>query len=406
MEPELDVWVHPDLRAAAAAEDWPTLLRKWRKATRSSQSRLGALVGLAQPDVSAIENRRRAVTSVEVRRRIIDGLGIPAELLGGAGSELPLPSLALPGLVADPDTDRLRRITTSGMRLDAPSLAAMERLLAEHRRAEDTLGSRVMSAVVAKQFEAVAGLYDQARGPLADGLVRVMAEYAQFLAWMAQDQDHTAPALAWFDRSYDWAIESGHGDMAATTMSMKAHVAWSRGRARRTIRLGEAAASTPGASDATRGLAVQMAGRGHALDGDADAAYRRLDEAQLIIANATDAPPWLYFYGESWFAAQRGMADLHLRDWRSAIENLTAGLAGFTPAFRRDRAWYGACLARAYAGAGEPEAALTTATSVLADASEIGRPHAWGELHRAGGLLLRRGAPEGRLLVAALAELD
>ncbi|MFD0719413.1 hypothetical protein ACYTFC_09420 [Streptomyces globosus] len=149
-----------------------------------------------------------------------------------------------------------------------------------------------------------------------------------------------------------------------------------------------------------------MAGRGHALDGDADAAYRRLDEAQLIISNAADAPPWLYFYGESWFAAQRGMADLHLRDWRSAIENLRAGLAGFAPAFRRDRAWYGACLARAYAGAGEPEAALTTATSVLADASEIGRPHAWGELHRAGGLLLRRGAPEGRLLVAALAERD
>ncbi|MHC6626303.1 helix-turn-helix domain-containing protein [Streptomyces globosus] len=229
MEAELDVWVHPDLRAAAAAEDWPTLLRTWRKATHSSQSALGALVGLAQPDISAIENRRRAVASVEVRRRIIEGLGIPAELLGGAGAEMPLPSLVLPGLVADPDTERLRHITASGMRLDAASLAAVERLLAEHRRAEDTLGSRVMSAVVAKQFEAVAGLYDQARGPLADGLVRVMAEYAQFLAWMAQDQDDAALALAWFDRSYDWALESGHGDMAATTMSMKAHVAWSGG---------------------------------------------------------------------------------------------------------------------------------------------------------------------------------
>ncbi|MEV6728183.1 MULTISPECIES: helix-turn-helix transcriptional regulator [unclassified Streptomyces] len=406
MEPELDVWVHPDLRAAAAAEDWPTLLKRWRKATRSSQSKLGALVGLAQPDISAIENRRRAVTSVEVRQRIIDGLGIPAELLGGAGAEMPLPSLALPGLVDDSETDRMRRVTASGMRLDAPSLAAMERLLAEHRRAEDTLGSRVMNTVVTKQFEAVAGLYEQARGPLADRLVRVMAEYAQFLAWMAQDQDNAALALAWFDRSYDWALESGYGDMAATTMSMKAHLAWSQGRARRTIRLGEAAASTEGASDATRAMAVQMAGRGHALHGDGDSAYRRLDEAQLIIANAIDVPPWLYFYDEPWFAAQRGMADLHLKDWPSAIRNLTEGLAGFAAGFRRDRAWYGACLAHAYAGAGEAEAALTTATGILTDASQVGRPHAWGELHKVCSLLLRQGAQQGRVLVDMLAELD
>ncbi|MET9698949.1 helix-turn-helix domain-containing protein [Streptomyces sp. NPDC006529] len=407
MEPELDAWVHPELRAAAVAEDWAALLTAWRKVTRTSQSRLGALIGLAQPDVSAIENRRRAVTSVEVRRRIISGLGIPAELLcGGAGSEMPLPSLVLPRLVAEPETERLRRITASGMRLDAPSLAAMERLLAEHRRAEDTLGSRVMNSVVAAQFQAVAGLYDRARGPLADKLVRLMAEYAQFLAWMAQDQDNAAVALGWFDRSYDWALESGYGDMAATTMSMKAHLAWSQGKGRRCVRLGEAAASTAGASETTRAMAVQMAGRGHALEGDGAEAHRRLDEAQAIIANATDAPPWLYFYGESWFAAQRGMADLHLRDWSGAVAQLTLGLAGFAPEFRRDRAWYGACLAHAHAGAGEADAALTTALGVIGDASEIGRPHAWGELHTVGALLLRQGAREGRVLVDRLAELD
>ncbi|MFG2616215.1 helix-turn-helix domain-containing protein [Streptomyces sp. NPDC048507] len=407
MESELDVWVHPDLRAAAAAEDWPALLKTWRRITGSNQSKLGALVGLAQPDVSAIENRRREVTSVEVRQRIIEGLGVPAELLlGGTQLEMPLPSLVLPGVVVDPEATRLRQVTATGLRLDAPSIGVMERLLAEHRRAEDTLGSRVMNSVVAAQFEAISGLYETARGPLADRLVKVMAEYAQFLAWMAQDQDNAAVALAWFDRSYDWALESGYGDMAATTMSMKAHLAWSQGNGRRCVRLGEAAASTAGASEATRAMAVQMAGRGHALAGDGDEAYRRLDEAQMIISNATDAPPWLYFYGEFWFAAQRGMADLHLKDWSSAAEHLTLGLAGFAPTYRRDRAWYGSCLAHAYAGAGEAEAALTTALGVIRDASEIGRPHAWGELHKVGALLLRQGAHEGRVLVDMLAELD
>ncbi|MFE9409858.1 helix-turn-helix domain-containing protein [Streptomyces sp. NPDC006704] len=405
MAEELDVWTHPGLRAAVAAGDWPTVLKGWRALTRSSQSRLGALVGLAQPDVSAIENRRRAVASIEVRRRIITGLRVPAELLTGAGEELPLPSLVLPGTVTDPEADRLTKVR-GGMRLDAASLDAVERLLAEHRRAEDTLGSRVMNGVVTAQFAEVAKLHGQARGPLADRLVKVLAEYAQFLAWLAQDQDNAPAALGWFDRSYDWALESGYGDMAATTMSMKAHLAWSQGNGRRCTRLGEAAAATPGASDATRAMALQMAGRGHALDGDADSAHRRLDQAQRIITATTDTPPWLYFYGESWFAAQRGMAELHLGRWTSAVDNLRTGLDGFAAPYRRDRAWYGACLAHAHAGAREAEQALACALGVLTDAGEIGRPHAWGELHTVAAVLLRQGAREGRELVDALAALD
>ncbi|WP_149181435.1 helix-turn-helix domain-containing protein [Streptomyces sp. TRM49041] len=406
MEPEPNVWAHPELRAAVAAEDWPMLLKMWRKLTRSSQSRLGALVGLAQPDISAIENRRRAVTSVEVRQRIIHGLGVPLELLGARHEELPLPSLVLPGVVSETDAERLIAVKQGGLRLDTASLDAMDALLAAHRRAEDTVGSRTIAPLVTAQFEEVAALYDQARGPLADRIVKLLAEYAQFLAWMAQDQDNAPVALGWFDRSYDWALESGYGDMAATTMSMKAHLAWSQGQGRRCVRLGEAAASTTGASEATRAMAVQMAGRGHALEGDAGDAYRRLDEAQQIIAAASDAPPWLYFYGESWFAAQRGMADLHLKEWSRSAENLLNGLEGFAPSFRRDRAWYGSCLAHAYAGAGEAEAALKTSLRVIADASEIGRPHAWGELHRVAGMLMRRRAPEGRALFDALAALD
>ncbi|MEU3598902.1 helix-turn-helix transcriptional regulator [Streptomyces sp. NPDC006798] len=406
MEPEPNVWAHPGLRAAASMEDWPVLLKTWRKLTGSSQSKLGALVGLAQPDVSAIENRRRTVTSAEVRQRIVLGLGVPLELLGVRRDELPMPSLVLPGVVSDTDVERLIAIRKRGLRLDAASLDAMDALLAAHRRAEDTVGSRSIAPLVTAQFEEVAALYDQARGPLADRVVRLLAEYAQFLAWMAQDQDNAPVALGWFDRSYDWALESGYGDMAATTMSMKAHLAWSRGRGRRCVRLGEAAASTAGASDATRAMAVQMAGRGHALEGDAGDAYRRLDEAQRIIGAASDAPPWLYFYGESWFAAQRGMADLHLKEWASATGNLTAGLAGFAPAYRRDRAWYGSCLAHSYAGAGEAEAALSAALGVLPDASEVGRPHAWGELRRVAGILIRRRASEGRELFDALAALD
>ncbi|MFJ5738288.1 hypothetical protein [Streptomyces microflavus] len=152
-------------------------------------------IGLAQPDISAIENRRRAVTSVEVRQRIIHGLGVPLELLDARHEELPLPSLVLPGVVSETDAERLIAVKRGGLRLDAASLDAMDALLAAHRRAEDTMGSRAIAPLVTAQFEEVAGLYDQARGPLADRVVKLLAEYAQFLAWMAQDQDKAPVAL-------------------------------------------------------------------------------------------------------------------------------------------------------------------------------------------------------------------
>lgn len=176
---------------------------------------------------------------------------------------------------------------------------------------------------------------------------------------MAQDQGQSAAALAWYDRSHEWALEAGDPNMAATTLSMKAHMAWSGGRGARCVRLAEAARwSAPGTSLGVQGMAAQMAARGHALGGDADNAQRLLDEAQTLINQAAehpeDEPPWMYFYGEIRFTLQRGMAALQLRHWQTAI----------------------------------------------------GRPHSWNELHTTAAVLLRRGAREGHQLVAALREQD
>ena len=239
-----------------------------------------------------------------------------------------------------------------------------------------------------------------ARGPLEERVVRLASEHAQFLAWMAQDQGKSAAALAWYDRSHEWALEAGDANMAATTLSMKAHMAWSGGRGPRCVRLAEAARwSAPGASLGVQGMAAQMQGRGHALSGEADNARRLLDEAQDLIsraaARAEDEPPWMYFYDESWFTMQRGMSAMHLHDWQSAADHIAVGLSALPANYRRDRAWYGSCLSHAFAGAGEPERALSVALPILSDAAAVGRPHAWNELHATAALLLRKGAQRG-----------
>ncbi|MBP2403991.1 hypothetical protein SNS2_2257 [Streptomyces netropsis] len=150
--------------------------------------------------------------------------------------------------------------------------------------------------------------------------------------------------------------------------------------------------------------------RGHALNGDADASHRLLDEARTLISRAAehpeDEPAWRYFYDETWFALQRGMAEMHLGAWPAAIDHLTSGLAALPDDYRRDKAWYRACLAHAAAGAGEAEQSVAVALHAIPDAAVVGRPHAWNELHVTAAALLRQGAPEGQHLVAALKTHD
>ncbi len=157
-------------------------------------------------------------------------------------------------------------------------------------------------------------------------------------------------------------------------------------------------------------MAAQMAARGHALDGAADDAHRLLDEAQSLVGRAAerpeDEPVWMYFYGETWFALQRGMASLHLRDWRAAVDQLASGLDALPDGYRRDKTWYRACLAHALAGAGESAQSVAVATASVLDAAAVGRPHSWNELHRAAALLMRRSPSHGRQVVSALREFD
>ncbi|MGP3989648.1 helix-turn-helix domain-containing protein [Streptomyces sp. 3N207] len=408
-DPYQDLWSHPRLADALRNADWGAVFRTYRRLTGISQTKLGERVGLAQSDVSEIERGRRKVTSAEVRQRIVEGLGVPGNAQeGGAASALPVAGLGLPGTM--PDEDLLARITgvvDAAHRVDAATLDWLDRLLAEHRRAEDFIGSRPLVSVMREQLRTVVSLHAGARGELADRVVRLAAEHAQFLAWMAQDQDDTAAALTWFDRSHEWALEAGDPDMAATTLNMKAHMAWSKGRALRCVRLAEASRwSAPGSSLSVQGMAAQMAGRGYALMGEADAAHRLLDQAQQLVSRAAERPVWMYFYDENWFTLQQGMACLHLREWRAAASHLSRSLRSMPDTYRRDKTWYRACLAHAYAEAGEAEQALNTALSAVPDAAEIGRPHSWNELHTTAASLVRHRARESRPLLAALREHD
>jgi hypothetical protein len=318
-----------------------------------------------------------------------------------------VPVMPLASAAPDPDLyDRITRAVDDPPRVDTAVVEWLERTLAEHRRVNDTVGATPLLGLIRSQLHVVAGFTRSASGPLATRLVDLAAQYAQFVAWMCIEiKDHGA-GLAWYDRARDWAEEAGDANMAATTLSMKAHLAWSVHDARRCVQMAQAARwydqqVTPG----VQGMAAQMQARGHALAGEAGAARRLLDEAQELIGHAAghseDEPQWMYFYGEDWFTLQRGMAELHLGNWHDAAGLLEAGLAKIPEWYRRDRAWYGACLASAHAGAGDAEQAGAVAVTFAGDIKAV-NSYARGELLDAAGVLDRMGARQAGVIREAL----
>lgn len=326
-----------------------------------------------------------------------------------AAARSPVPVAPLASIAPDVDLyDRITRAVDAPSRVDLPVAEWLEHTLAEHRRVEDSVGARPLLGLIRSQFSTVAEFTRSARGLLAARLTGLAAEYAQFLAWMCIDIRDHAGGLAWYDRAHDWATEAGDTNMAATTLSMKAHLAWSVGDPRRCVQMAQAARwydkrVTPG----VQGMAAQMEARGHALAGDAHPARSLLDEAQALIDRAAgrpeDEPPWMYFYGENWFRLQCGMIELHLRNWDVAADLLAAGLDELPESYRRDRAWYGACLVSAHAGAGDAEQAGAVAVRFAADIAEV-NSYARGELLGTAGKLRRIGAPQAQIIGDALGE--
>jgi len=318
-------------------------------------------------------------------------------------------------LAPDPDFyDRLTRVVEKKARIDSPVMAWMERCLAEHRRVEDSIGAEPLIGIMGSQLSVVAGMAREAAGPLLDSVVDLAAQYAQFMAWLCNDLGDKGAALAWYDRAQDWAIEAGDANMAATTLSMKAHLAWSAGDAVRCVRLGEAARwNDKRTSMGVQGMATQMIARGYALDSDADKAHRAIDEAENLISSAAshpeDEPPWMYFYGDTWFTAQRGMIETELAERkvgnpRRAVDLLGKALRDLPESYRRDRAWYGTMLARAHAAADDYDAAAGTALKFAGDAVAV-NVYATRDLEDLSSVLGRHKVSGARDLADALSEI-
>jgi transcriptional regulator with XRE-family HTH domain len=352
--------------------------------------------------------------------RVLAGRQRPSEALvaaldgllgtGGQLAQLVPPSrhvVTLGALAPDPEMyGRMERVVADPAKADHAVVDWLEQTLADHRRAEDTVGGKPLVKIVKAQVTTVRELGRHAPPDVRDRLVLLASSYAQFMAWICNDLGDKGSAVAWYDRAHDWALEARDVNMAATTLSMKAHIAWSLGDGRRAVRMGEAARwygrdISPGIS----GMAAQMGARGHALLGEAEQAHRLADEAQALVTQADDhpedEPDWMYFYGEDWFTGQRGMIELDLGNGPAAVDLLQGTMERLPERYIRDRAWWGTLLAKAHAVAGDLGRAADLAVAAAPAALDL-NIYAVGELRQLSRTLHRRWPAGGRALDDAL----
>ena len=80
--PPADLWQKPEMEGALRRRDFADILKLYRRWTGASQTDISMRVGVSQPYVSDVENRKTRVLTIDLIERFADGLSIPRRTLG------------------------------------------------------------------------------------------------------------------------------------------------------------------------------------------------------------------------------------------------------------------------------------------------------------------------------------
>jgi len=332
--------------------------------------------------LSKVVNDRKTVSGTLARR-----LDAALDAGGVLAAFQTIPDLR--GTFVYDDLERIILAARCPKRLDRKIIRSLAEVLAAEHRLAGQVDSVQMLKAIAGELSVVLSLTREARAPLRGEVLGIAGQYAQFAGWLNAHAGRLTVANAWHDRALAWAAESGDADMTATTLNLKAQVAWLGGKVGPMIGLSQAAQRGTAPNADVRALAVQLEATGHALAGDGDNAYGKLDEAASLIGNAAGdpeaGPPWaVYGSSPAFLALQRGLAYFYLDRNARAVEWLSAGLTELPPEAGQSElfAGYRVQLAAAHARAGDPEQACSVAAQAVLIARQAGSSRMRAQLDR------------------------
>lgn len=310
---------------------FPSALRRLRQARGLSLRNLAALTYLSKSSLSEIENGRKSPSRDTARHldRALEAGGVLVDMVTDA------PTVGTPD-----DCDRIGHVLTHPHRLDAGTVDALSATLAAQRRLDDGVAASVLLPWSLPQWTMVQTLAAEARGPHTHRLRTIVAEWTQFVGWLAAEARHDADAARILAEAVRQADAVDCGVLAAQAENFRGYLERQRGNPRGIVRHFLTAYHTPGANVLQRiGDAVQAA-HGLALLGDRTSAGRLLGEASDLAESAdrATAPAVAYWLSPTFSRMGIGLVHLALGNLAEAEQNLRAGLDGL-PADQRDAEW-------------------------------------------------------------------
>ncbi|MEV5409550.1 hypothetical protein AB0K60_12035 [Thermopolyspora sp. NPDC052614] len=282
----------------------------------------------------------RAVNAEEAdmkRRELLLELSLA---LGG------VPALTLLRQLSPDEEARLARVISAQGRVDAETVATIEKLIAQCRRLDDTYGPAKVLPVAEAQRDMVSRLLSaQSLLPgLRTRLIHAYAELAQLTGFLYYDRMDFPAAARSLDLGLDAAQESGdavltayihhwHSEMASLSAQPgKAldHAFAAQGWARR------------GASNLMRARADIVEAWAHALDGNPTESLRKLEATRTWAGRPTSSEPSYLYWIKDYSQGMGGTACFiydALGRQGDVMQVATSRLAGLGPGFSRERSF-------------------------------------------------------------------
>jgi tetratricopeptide (TPR) repeat protein len=376
--------------------------RRWWRARLPSDRELEELWTLVGADLPAVDHPDASPAGSGTDDVLAAGLGLLAP---------PDPTVA--ALYQNLTSEQERYLHAAAApapdRIDPQLITYLGEALAAHRRADDVLGPLQLIPVVKAQLAVIDQSCQAATSTQRPVLLRIGAEYAQFLGWLYQDGGAPAAAGYWCDRVAEWSMEAGYGDMIATALSMRASLALDADQPARALSLALAALRDQWqAAPAVQALAAQNVAYAQALLGRREEAWHTLDKVAVLAerahAHPDRQPSALYWYTPAYAEMQRAVVLTETGRPDQAIPAFQAGLAALPAGARRERGLYLTRLARACHDAGVTQQAIVLAEEAAGIAAATGSRRTSQELRRLAGRL--RATGHGQASRGLLALLD
>lgn len=341
--PPAGLWQREDMTAALHDRDLGAAVRIYRRWTGASQTDVGSLVGLPQPQVSEIERGLRRVEKLELFERFADGLDIPRALLG-----LAYPPAAAATNASPPASafllDGQGRGPVRLHRVDAGVLDDLVRLTDSFRRIDRRMGAPGVFRDLAAHLGRVQGLH---RHPMSPGirqrLAGVAADVAALLGWQALDMSQ--PRLAWqhFRTAAEAAREAAMPTFHAFVIAQSAYLPLFGGNARAALPLIAKARRVADGRTSSTFQAWLYAAEAEALTsvGAVRGALRALEESDRAMSRAAvgeERTPALVHFDGSHLLRWKGQVLGHLSRKDEAEPVLRAALDDLDSTFVRARA--------------------------------------------------------------------